>query len=294
SCYEFAQPHPLVNLPMQKQWLKSRLKVRNRLKYLNQGEWIMTERFTGKVAFVTGGSRGIGKAVAERFVQEGAKVAIIDINEEATGGREKELQDKGYAVLAKKANVANAEEVEAVMEAVVSKFGSLDILVNNAGVIRDNLLFKMTDSDWEQVMDVHLKGSFNAARAAQNYMVENEYGRIINTSSTSALGNRGQANYATAKAGLQGLTNTLAIELGKFGITTNAVAPGFIETEMTQETARRIGVPYEDLVKHSVASIPVGRSGKPSDIANAVTFFADERSSFVNGQVIYVAGGPKD
>ncbi|HLR66589.1 SDR family NAD(P)-dependent oxidoreductase [Virgibacillus alimentarius] len=254
----------------------------------------MTERFTGKVAFVTGGSRGIGKAVAERFAQEGAKVAIIDINEEALGETEKELQDKGYAVLAKKANVANAEEVEAVMEAVVSKFGSLDILVNNAGVIRDNLLFKMTDSDWEQVMDVHLKGSFNAARAAQNYMVENEYGRIINTSSTSALGNRGQANYATAKAGLQGLTKTLAIELGKFGITTNAVAPGFIETEMTQETARRIGVPYEDLVKHSVASIPVGRSGKPSDIANAVTFFADERSSFVNGQVIYVAGGPKD
>src|SRR5699024_7162462 len=135
--------------------------------------------------------------------------------------------------------------------------------------------------------------AFNAARAAQKYMVDNQYGRIINTSSTSALGNRGQANYAAAKAGLQGFTKTLAIELGKFGITVNAVAPGFVETEMTKETAERVGISFEELVKMSVSTIPVGRSGKPADIANAVAFFADEASSFVNGQVIYVAGGPK-
>ncbi|MBE4909747.1 3-oxoacyl-ACP reductase FabG [Bacillus luteolus] len=254
----------------------------------------MTSRFTGRVAFVTGGSRGIGKAIVEQFAGEGAKVAIIDVNEEALTETAAELREKGYEVFAKVANVVDAAQVEAAMEEVVSEFGSLDILVNNAGVIRDNLLFKMTESDWDTVMDVHLKGSFNATKAAQKYMVEQKYGRIINISSTSALGNRGQANYATAKAGLQGLTKTLAIELGKYGITANSVAPGFIETEMTKETAARIGIPFEELIKYSVAQIPVGRSGKPTDIANAVAFFADERSSFVSGQVMYVAGGPKN
>lgn len=254
----------------------------------------MSNRFTGRVAFVTGGSRGIGKGIAKQFAEEGAKIAIIDINEEALSATANEFKEQGYDVIAKAANVANAEEVESAMEEVVNAFGSLDILVNNAGVIRDNLLFKMQDSDWDQVMNVHLKGSFNAARAAQKYMVSQKFGRIISISSTSALGNRGQANYSTAKAGLQGFTKTLAIELGKFGITANAVAPGFIETDMTKATAERLGIPFEKLVEASVNEIPVGRSGKPADIANAVAFFADERSSFVNGQVIYVAGGPKD
>ena len=260
---------------------------------ITKEEQFMTGRFSGKVAFVTGGSKGIGLAIVEQFAQEGAKVAIIDINEEALNQATTELLDKGYEVFSKVANVVDAKQIEAVMEEVVTEFGSVDILVNNAGVIRDNLFFKMTDSDWQTVMDVHLKGSFNVARAAQKYMVKNQYGRIINISSTSALGNRGQANYATAKAGLQGLTKTLAIELGRYGITVNSVAPGFIETEMTKETAARIGIPFEELIKASVATIPVGRSGKPADIANAVAFFADEKSSFVNGQVIYVAGGPK-
>jgi 3-oxoacyl-[acyl-carrier protein] reductase len=228
------------------------------------------------------------------LAEEGAKVALIDVNEEALNASVQELRDKGVEVFAKVANVVNAEEVEAAINETVDTFGSLDILVNNAGVIRDNMLFKMTDNDWQTVMDVHLKGSFNAARAAQKHMVKQNYGRIINISSTSALGNRGQANYATAKAGLQGFTKTLAIELGKFGITANSVAPGFIETEMTRNTAERIGITFEQLVEASVAQIPVGRSGKPSDIANAVAFFADERSSFVSGQVIYVAGGPKN
>ncbi|MEH6908469.1 3-oxoacyl-ACP reductase FabG [Neobacillus drentensis] len=253
----------------------------------------MAGRFTGKVAFVTGGSRGIGKGIVELFAQEGAKVALIDLNEEALSQTTNELREKGYQVYSKVANVVDAEQVEDAVKEVYEAYGSVDILVNNAGVIRDNMLFKMSDSDWQTVMDVHLKGSFNAARAAQKYMVENKYGRIINISSTSALGNRGQANYSAAKAGLQGFTKTLAIELGRYGITANSVAPGFIETEMTMETAARIGIPFEQLIQASVSQIPVGRTGKPADIANAVAFFADEKSSFVSGQVLYVAGGPK-
>lgn len=252
------------------------------------------KRFEGKVALVTGASRGIGKGVAAKFAEEGAKVALVDINEEALTGTVSELKEKGYDVLGQVTDVADRTQVEAAVEAVVNDFGKVDILVNNAGVIRDNMLFKMSDEDWDLVMNVHLKGSFNFARAVQKHMVDNKFGRIINTSSTSALGNRGQANYSTAKAGLQGFTKTLAIELGKFGITANAVAPGFIETDMTKATAERIGVSFEDLVAHSVSTIPAGRSGKPEDIANAVLFFAMEESSFVNGQVIYVAGGPKD
>ncbi len=251
-------------------------------------------RFKDRVAFVTGGSRGIGKAIVEKFAGEGARVAVIDVNESALHDMTAELREKGYEVVGKVADVTEREQVERAASETAETFGRLDILVNNAGVIRDNLLYKMTDEDWQTVMDVHLKGAFYAARAVQKYMVETGYGRIVNISSTSALGNRGQANYSTAKAGLQGFTKTLAIELGKFGITVNAVAPGFIETDMTRATAERIGVPFEELVKHSVSQIPVGRSGKPEDIANAVAFFADEASSFVNGQVLYVAGGPKD
>jgi len=254
----------------------------------------MGNLFEGKTAFVTGGSRGIGRQIAERFASEGANVAIIDVNEEALQAAEEEMSGQGYSIYTKNASVTDKEQIEEAMKEVFEKFGSIDILVNNAGVIRDNMLFKMTDEDWLTVIDVHLKGAFYATRAAQHYMAQNKYGRIINISSTSALGNRGQANYATAKAGLQGFTKTLAIELGKYGITANAVAPGFIETDMTKATAERIGVPFEELIKASVSTIPVGRSGKPEDIANAVAFFADERSSFVSGQVLYVAGGPKN
>lgn len=252
------------------------------------------KQFNGKVAFVTGGSRGIGKAIALKFAEEGAKVGIIDVNEAALAEVTEEFSSKGYEVFTKIASVTEFDQVKQAVEEIVEKYGRLDILVNNAGVIRDNLLFKMTDDEWNVVIDVHLKGSFNTARAVQKYMVENKYGRIINISSTSALGNRGQANYSAAKAGLQGFTKTLAIELGKFGITANSVAPGFIETDMTKATAERIGISFEDLIKHSVSQIPVGRSGHPDDIANAVAFFADEASSFVTGQVLYVAGGPKN
>ncbi|TAA73408.1 SDR family oxidoreductase [Planococcus salinarum] len=254
----------------------------------------MMGNFEGRTALVTGGSRGIGREIAERFAREGANVAIIDINEEALTAAKDELEAKGYSVYVKVASVTDRDQIEQAMEEVNARFGSIDILVNNAGVIRDNMLFKMTDDDWTTVMDVHLNGAFFATRAAQKYMIENKYGRIINISSTSALGNRGQANYSTAKAGLQGFTKTLAFELGKFGVTANSVAPGFIETDMTKATAERMGVPFDGFVQANVAGIPVGRSGKPEDIANAVAFFADERSSFVSGQVLYVAGGPKD
>lgn len=253
----------------------------------------MAGRFDGRVAFVTGGSRGIGRGIVELFAQEGAKVAFIDINEEALTAATGELRNKGYEVYSKVASVTEEDQVESAMQEVYETFGSIDILVNNAGVIRDNLLFKMTQSDWETVMDIHLKGSFLATRAAQKYMVKQNYGRIISISSTSALGNRGQANYATAKAGLQGFTKTLAFELGKYGITANAVAPGFIETEMTKATAERMGISFDDMIQARIAEIPVKKTGKPEDIANAVAFFADEKSSFVSGQILYVAGGPK-
>jgi 3-oxoacyl-[acyl-carrier protein] reductase len=167
------------------------------------------------------------------------------------------------------------------------------VLVNNAGVTRDNMLFKMTEVDWDVVMGVHLRGSFLMTRACQKYMVEAHWGRVVNLSSTSALGNRGQANYATAKAGLQGFTKTLAIELGKFGVTANAVAPGFIQTEMTRATAERMGVPFEDFVTAAASQIPVARVGQPEDIAHLVSFFVSEGAGFVSGQVVYAAGGPR-
>ncbi|MCS1350720.1 3-oxoacyl-ACP reductase FabG [Mechercharimyces sp. CAU 1602] len=254
----------------------------------------MTARFDGRVAFVTGGSRGIGKAIAEQFAAAGAKVALVDIDEESLSTCAHQLREQGCEVYAQVADITDGDQVAQVTKEIVTTFGSLDILVNNAGITRDNLLFKMSDQDWESVMNVHLKGSFLTCRAVQTYMVEQKYGRIINLSSTSALGNRGQANYSTAKAGLQGLTKTLAIELGRFGITVNAIAPGFIETDMTKATAARLGISFSDLIAASITTIPVGRSGKPADIAHAALFFADEHSSFVNGQVLYVAGGPKD
>ena len=180
-----------------------------------------------------------------------------------------------------------------VMDAVVAELGAPAVLINNAGVLRDNLLFKMSAQDWDTVMDVHLRGHFLMTRAAQRHMTEQGWGRIVNISSTSALGNRGQANYAAAKAGIQGFTKSVAIELGRFGITVNAIAPGLIETDMTRATAERIGVPYETYVAKAAEQIPVARTGTPEDIAAAASFFARQEASFISGQVLYVAGGPK-
>ncbi|MFS8514209.1 MAG: 3-oxoacyl-ACP reductase FabG [Planifilum fulgidum] len=250
-------------------------------------------RLKGRVAMITGAGRGIGFAAARRFAREGAQVCLTDIDEEGIRRAEESLRGEGLEVFGLRVDVTDRAQVESAVEETVRRYGRLDILVNNAGVIRDNLLFKMTDEDWQTVMDVHLKGAFYCSRAAQKVMVEQKYGRIINISSTSALGNRGQANYSAAKAGLQGFTKTLAIELGKFGITVNAVAPGFIETEMTRATAERIGISFEQFVEEVKKQIPVGRIGQPEDVAAAILFFASEEASFVNGQVLYVAGGPK-
>ncbi|WP_283152909.1 3-oxoacyl-ACP reductase FabG [Guptibacillus hwajinpoensis] len=251
------------------------------------------KRLEGRVAYITGGSRGIGASIAEKFADEGAKVYLADVNEEALSTTRKKLEEKGFSVMTGVVDVTQREQVESSMKEAAEAYGSIDILVNNAGVIRDNLLFKMSDEDWMTVMQVHLTGSFYASRAAQKYMVDQGYGRIISLSSTSALGNRGQTNYAAAKAGIQGLTKTLSLELGKYGITANAIAPGFIESDMTKATAERLGVEFDQFIEYNKKQIPVARTGKPEDIANAALFFADENSSFVSGQVLYVAGGPR-
>jgi 3-oxoacyl-[acyl-carrier protein] reductase len=166
------------------------------------------------------------------------------------------------------------------------------VLINNAGIIRDNLLFKMSEDDWDMVLGVHLRGAFLMSRATQKFMVEQRFGRIVNLSSSSALGNRGQVNYSAAKAGMQGFTKTLAIELGQFGVTANAVAPGFIATDMTAATAARVGMGFEEFQAAAASQIPVRRVGQPDDIAHVISFLVSEGAGFVSGQVIYVAGGP--
>lgn len=250
-------------------------------------------KLDGRVAFVTGAGRGIGAATALRLAEDGAQVVLADIDPEGCKQVAAQIEQAGSQALAVSCNVADKAAVEAAFQQAIERFGRLDILVNNAGVLRDNLLFKMSDDDWETVMNVHLKGAFLCSRAAQAYMVQQKYGRIISLSSVSALGNRGQANYSTAKAGLQGLTKTLAIELGPFGITANAVAPGFIDTEMTRATARRQGHDPAMVIEMASKSIPVRRVGQPRDVANVINFLASEESSYVTGQIIYVAGGPR-
>ncbi len=250
-------------------------------------------RLDGRVAFVTGAGRGIGAATALRLAEEGARVALADIDTEGCQQVAVELDRLGSEGLVLRCNVADSANVQDAVDQTAAHFGRLDILVNNAGVIRDNLLFKMSEEDWDTVMNVHLKGAFLCSRAAQKYMVQQKYGRIVSLSSTSALGNRGQANYSSAKAGLQGFTRTLAIELGPFGITVNAVAPGFIDTEMTRSTARRQGLDPDQVIAEASKVIPVRRVGQPHDIANVICFLASDEAGFVNGQIIYVAGGPR-
>jgi 3-oxoacyl-[acyl-carrier protein] reductase len=248
---------------------------------------------TSRVAIVTGAARGIGAATALRLAQDGFAVGVLDLDEAGAKGTAEQITSAGGKALAVAVDVSDADAVSAAVERVATELGGPTVLINNAGVTRDNMLFKMTDTDWDTVMSVHLKGAFLMSRAVQKYMVEAKFGRVVSLSSTSALGNRGQVNYSTAKAGLQGFTKTLAIELGKFGVTANAIAPGFIQTEMTKATAERLGVPFEDFIKGASQTIPVGRVGQPEDIAALVSFLVSDEAGFVSGQVIYAAGGPK-
>jgi 3-oxoacyl-[acyl-carrier protein] reductase len=246
-----------------------------------------------RTAIVTGAARGIGAATARRLAADGLAVAVLDLEEGSAKDTVGAIEAAGGRALAVGADVADAEQVQAAVARVADELGAPTVLVNNAGVTRDNLLFKMTDSDWDTVMGVHLRGSFLMTRAVQQHMVAAKWGRIVNLSSTSALGNRGQANYSTAKAGLQGFTKTLAIELGRFGVTANCIAPGFIVSDMTKGTAARIGQDWDEYLKMREAGIPVGRAGQVEDIAHTVSFFVSEGAGFVSGQVIYVAGGPR-
>ncbi len=250
------------------------------------------KRYEGKVAVITGSGRGIGAATAARLASEGAAVVISDMDPRTTEETAQRIAGDGSRALGVAADVTDRASVEKLVETTVEKFGRLDVLVCCAGIIRDNLIYKMTDDDWDRVIDTHLKGTFFAAREAQKVMVPQKYGRMVFMSSTSALGNRGQTNYSTAKAGLQGMARTLAIELGRYNITVNAVAPGFIETAMTQQTAERMGMDFEQFKQGAASQIPVQRIGQPEDIAAAVAFLASEEAGFVSGQTLYVRGGP--
>jgi 3-oxoacyl-[acyl-carrier protein] reductase len=247
-----------------------------------------------RVAIVTGAGRGIGAAVAKRLAADGFAVGLLDLDEAGVKQGAEAIVAGGGKAIGVTLDVSDAEQVGTAVARVAQELGPPTVLINNAGITRDNLLFKMTEQDWDSVIGVHLRGSFLMSRAVQKHQTEQGWGRIVNLSSTSALGNRGQVNYSAAKAGLQGFTKTLAIELGKFGVTANAIAPGFIATDMTAATAARMGISFEDFKKAAAEQIPVRRVGTPEDIANLAAFLVSEEAGFVSGQVIYAAGGPRD
>ena len=247
-------------------------------------------RFDGRVAVVTGAARGIGFGTATRFAEEGASVAVLDLDEAAAADAAAKLGGPGTH-LGVGCDVSDAASVDAAVARVVGDLGGLHVLVNNAGITRDNLLFKMSVEDWDLVMSVHLRGAFLMSKAAQQHFVAQKYGKIVNLSSVSALGNRGQANYAAAKMGIQGFTRTLGIELGPYGVNVNAIAPGFIATEMTDATAARVGMAVEDFRQAAADRNPVRRVGYPEDIAATAAFLCSDEASYITGQTLYVDGG---
>lgn len=240
----------------------------------------------GKVALITGAARGIGKAIALKFASEGADIAFSDLNrDEHMQATEDEIKAIGVKARGYASNAASFEDSEKLIQSVINDFGKIDILVNNAGITRDNLLLRMTEQDWDAVLTVNLKSAFNLTKSVQRHMIKQREGSIINMSSVVGVnGNAGQSNYSASKAGLIGFTKSIAQELGSRGVRCNAIAPGFIETEMTHKLS-------EEVREAWIKTIPLRRSGKPEDVANVATFLASELSSYVSGQVIHVCGG---
>lgn len=245
-----------------------------------------------RTAIITGAGRGIGAAIARRLSGDGMAVALVDLDEAGARETAAAITDSGGRAIAVAADVTDEQQVADAVTQTATELGAPTVLVNNAGILRDNLLFKMTLDDWDSVMNVHLRGAFLMTRAVQSHMVEAQWGRVVSLSSISALGNRGQVNYSAVKAGLQGFTKTVAIELGPFGVTANAIAPGFIATDMTRATAERMGMDFTDFCDAVAKETPVRRVGVPEDIANVASFLVSDDASFVSGQVLYVAGGP--
>jgi 3-oxoacyl-[acyl-carrier protein] reductase len=245
------------------------------------------------VAIVTGAARGIGAAIAHRLAADGMSVGVVDLDAQGSAHTANAIISDGGNAVAIGADVADEEAAAKAVQQTAAELGPVTVLINSAGIIRDNLIFKMSIDDWDAVMNVHLRGAFLMTRAAQVHMTQAKWGRIINLSSTSALGNRGQVNYAAAKAGLVGFTKTLALELGKFGVTANAIAPGFIETEMTRASAARQGIDFEDWKMAAATDIPAGRIGQPTDVAAVASFLCRPEAGYVSGQVIFVNGGAK-
>jgi 3-oxoacyl-[acyl-carrier protein] reductase len=239
-----------------------------------------------KVAIVTGSARGIGAATARRLALEGAKVVINDIQQERAEATAAALRDEGLQAHCIVADITKSADVQRLVDGTVAHFGGIHILVNNAGFPRDQYLVKMTEEDWDLVMGVMLKGAFLVTKAVMPRFIEQGWGRVINISSRAHLGNPTQANYSAAKAGLIGMAKALSAEEGRYGITVNCVAPGFIETEMVQALAT-----YDKIKERAIQMQPVKRVGRPTDIADAVAFLASERASFISGEVVHVSGG---
>ena len=251
-------------------------------------------RLEKKVAVVTGAGRGIGKAIATRLAEEGARLVVNDIDLAYAENLAEKFKKMGREALAIKADVSQWHEVAFMFQAVGRRFGGVDILVNNAGIRRDAPFRKVTEEDWDSAIAVQLQGCFNCCRAAQKYMVRQNHGKIVNLSSPvpASLGERGQTSYASASAAIEGFSKALALELGRYNINVNCIAPDYIDTEMTRNAARREGMYLDDFRRFAVAQIPLKRLGTPEDIANVALFLVSDESSFISGQVISVRGGP--